>query len=162
MDITLQDSAGQLLLTYGVNAQNLAQAGQRDGHYPLVTNCWALSADAVISAMKGQDVAEKRFAVFKGPPQVHPLWLHKDEHLVSLVLTIMLALLVYCLLEHLVQQAQRSLTGRAILDSFAGYSVILLRFAENSALWTYPELAPLQGQLLQVLRFPSPQVTLML
>lgn len=162
MDITLQGADGHLTLTYGVNAQKLAQAEQRDGRYPLVTNCWDLSADAVTSAMKGQDMVEKRFAVFKGPLQVHPLWLHKDERLVSLVLIIMLALLVYCLLEYLVRQAQRSLTGRAILDSFAGYSVVLLRFADNSALWTYPELAPSQAELLQDLGFPSPQATLML
>jgi transposase len=162
LDITLQGADGQLTLTYGVNAQKLAQAEQRDGRYPLVTNCWDLSADAVLSAMKGQDVAEKRFAVFKGPLQVHPLWLHKDERLVSLVLIIMLALLVYCLLEHLVRQAQRSLTGRAILDIFALYSVVLLRFADGSALWTYPDLAPLQSELLHDLGFPSPQVTLML
>jgi transposase len=162
MDITLQGDDGQLTLTYGVNAQKVAQAEQRDGRYPLVTNCWDLSADDVISAMKGQDVAEKRFAVFKGPLQVHPLWLHKDERLVSLVLIIMLALLVYCVLEHLVRQAQRSLTGRVILDTFAPYSVVLLRFADGSMLWTYPELSPPQAELLQDLRLPSPQVTLML
>ena len=50
--------------------------------------------------MKEQDVAEKRFTILKGPLQVHPLWLHKDERLVSLVLVVMIALLVYCLLEH--------------------------------------------------------------
>ena len=162
MDITVQGADGHLTVTYGVNAQKLAQAEQRDGRYPLVTNCWDLSADDVLSAMKGQDVAEKRFAVFKGPLQVHPLWLHKDERLVSLVLIIMLALLVYCLLEHLVRQTQRSLTGRAILDIFALYSVVLLRLADGSALWTYPDLAPLQSELLQDLGFPSPQATLML
>jgi len=162
MDITVQGADGQLTLTYGVNAQKLAQAEQRDGRYPLVTNCWDLSADAVLSAMKGQDVAEKRFAVFKGPLQVHPLWLHKDERLVSLVLIIMLALLVYCVLEHLVRQTQRSLTGRAILDIFALYSVVLQRFADGSALWTYPDLTPLQSKLLHDLGFPLPHVTLML
>jgi transposase len=162
MDITLQGDDGHLTLTYGVNGQKLTQAEQRDGRYPLVTNCWDLSADAVLSAMKRQDVAEKRFAVFKGPLQVHPLWLHKDERLVSLVLIIMLALLVYCVLEHLVRQAQRSLTGRAILDAFGSYAVVLLRFADGSALWTYPQLAPLQSELLHDLGFPSPQVTLML
>jgi len=162
MDIELHGDDGELTLTYGVNAEKLAQAKQRDGRYPLVTNHWHLSADDVLYQMKGQDIPEKRFAVFKGPLQVHPLWLHKDERLVGLVLIIMLALLVYCLLEHLVRQAQRRLTGRAILDTFATYAVVWLRFADGSALWTYPKLTPAQSELLEILGFPLPQATLML
>jgi transposase len=162
MDVELQGEDGNLTLTYRVNPEKLAQAAERDGRYPLVTNRWDLSAGEVLQRMKGQDVAEKRFAVFKGPLQVHPLWLHKDERLVSLVLVIMLALLVYCLLEHLVRQAQRHLTGRAILDAFATYAVVWLRFADGSTMWTYPELTPLQSDLLKALAFPTPQATLML
>ena len=74
----------------------------------------------------------------------------------------MLALLVYCLLEFLVRQAQRQLTGRAILDTFATYTVVLLQFADGSRLWTYPELSSAQADLLTRLRFPPPQATLML
>jgi transposase len=162
MDVELQGEDGNLTLTYRVNPEKLAQAAERDGRYPLVTNRWDLHADEVLQRMKGQDVAEKRFAVFKGPLQVHPLWLHKDERLVSLVLVIMLALLVYCLLEHLVRQAQRHLTGRAILDAFATYAVVLLRFADGSMMWTYPQLTPLQSDLLKALASPTPQATLML
>jgi transposase len=162
MDVELQGNDGQLTLVYRVNADKLAQAQAREGRYPLVTNRWDLSADEVLQRMKRQDVAEKRFAVFKGPLQVHPLWLHKDERLVRLVLIILLALLVYCLLEHLVRQAQRHLTGRAILDAFATYAVVWLRFTDESAMWTYPELTPSQSDLLKALTFPSPQVTLML
>ena len=39
--------------------------------------------------------SEKRLWVLKGPLQVHTLWLHKDQRLVSLVLVLMIALLVY-------------------------------------------------------------------
>ena len=105
---------------------------------------------------------EKRFWVLKGPLQVHPLWLHKDERLVSLVLVLMIALLLYCLLEYLVRQAQRQLTGRALLEAFAGYTVVLLRFADGSQLWTFPELTALQADLLSALNFPRPQMSLML
>jgi transposase len=96
VDIELRGEDGALVLTFSVNADRLAQAEQRDGRYPLVTNRWEVSADEVLQRMKEQDVAEKRFAILKGPLRVHPLWLHKDERLVSLVLVVMIALLVYC------------------------------------------------------------------
>ncbi len=162
MDVELQGDDGQLTLTYRVNAEKLTHAQERDGRYPLVTNRWDLSTDEVLERLKAQDVAEKRFAVFKGPLQVHPLWLHKDERVVSLVLIVLLALLVYCLLEHLVRQAQRHLTGRTLLDLFAAYAVVRLQFTDGSGLWTYPELTSAQSDVLKDLGFPLPQTILML
>lgn len=162
VDIDLQGEEGELVLSYQVNAAKLAQAEQRDGRYPILTNCWELSATEVLRHLKEQDQIEKRFWVLKGPLRLHPLWLHKDERLVSLVLVLMIALLIYCLLEYLVRRAQRQLTGRALLDAFAGYSVVLLCFADGSQLWTFPELTALQADLLTVLDLPSPQVSLML
>ena len=162
LDIELNGDEGALTLQYPVNSEKLAQAKARDGRYPLVTNRWDLDADQVLARMKEQDVAEKRFAILKGPLQIHPLWLHKDERLVSLVLVVMIALLVYCLLEHLVRQAQRHLTGRALLETFANYTVVLVSFADGSQAWTYPELAPPQSQLLTDLDLQLPQQTLML
>lgn len=162
MDVEVQGEDGQLTLAYQVNAEKLARDQEPDGRYPLITNGREWSAAEVLQRFKAQDIAEKRFAVFKGPLQVHPLGLHKDERLVSLVLIILLALLVYSWLEHLVRQAQRHLTGRAILETFATYGVVRLEFADGSGKWTYPALAPLQSELLQVLEFPLPQATLML
>lgn len=162
VDIDLQGEDGALALSYEVNATKLAQAEQRDGRYPILTNCWDLTATEVLGHLKEQDQLEKRFWVLKGPLQVHPLWLHKDQRLVSLVLVLMIALLIYCLLEYLVRQAQRQLTGRALLDAFASYTVVLLRFADGSQLWTFPEPTALQADLLNVLHLPSPQVSLVL
>ena len=162
LDIALTGDDGALALNYQVNAEKVAQAMARDGRYPLVTNRWDLDADQVLTRMKEQDVAEKRFAILKGPLHVHPLWLHKDERLVSLVLIVMIALLVYCLLEHLVRTAQQHLTGRTLLEMFANYTVVLVSFADGSRMWAYPELAPPQSQLLNDLEFPLPQQTLML
>jgi transposase len=160
VDIDLQGEDGTLMLRYEINAAKLAQTEQRDGRYPILTNCGDLSASEVLMHLKEQDQAEKRFWVLKGPLQIHPLWLHKDERLVSLVLVLMIALLIYCLLEYLVRQGQRQLTGRALLDAFASYTAVLLRFADGSQLWTFPELTALQADLLTVLDLPSPQVTL--
>jgi transposase len=162
VDVELAGADGALTLTFEVNPVRLAQTQQRDGRYPLVTNRWDLSAVEVLQRFKQQDLAEKRFAIVKGPLQIHPLWLHKDERLVSLVLVVMLALLVYCLLEHLVRQAQRSLTGRALLELFRSYTVVLLQFADGSRVWTFPELTSMQVDVLERLRFPTPQTTLML
>lgn len=162
VDVELGGEEGALTLMYQVNAAKLALAQQQDGRYPIVTNRWDLRADEVLQRVKEQDMAEKRFALVKGPLQIHPIWLHKDERLVSLVLIVMLALLVYCLLEHLVRQTQRHLTGRTILETFATYTVVLLQFADGSHLWTYPELTPAQTALLADLAFAQPQTTLML
>ncbi len=162
VDIELGGEEGALMLTYRVNAVKLALVQQQEGRYPLVTNCWDVSADEVLQRIKEQDVVEKRFAIVKGPLQIHPLWLHKDERLVSLVLIVMLALLVYCLLEHLVRQTQRHLTGRVMLETFATYTVVLLQFADGSHCWTYPELTPAQATLLADLAFAQPQTMLLL
>ncbi len=162
VDIELGGEEGALTLTYQVNAARLALAQQQDGRYPIITNRWEVSANEVLQRVKEQDVAEKRFAIVKGPLQIHPLWLHKDERLVSLVLIVMLALLVYCLLEHLVRQTQPHLTGRTILESFAAYTVVLLQFADGSHLWTYPQLTTAQAARLADLAFAQPQTTLML
>jgi len=61
-----------------------------------------------------------------------------------------------------VRQAQRHLTGRALLEAFAGYSVVLVRFGDGSQLWLHSDLTPVQADLLSALGFPAPQVTLML
>ncbi len=82
--------------------------------------------------------------------------------MVSLVLIVLLALLVYCLLEHLVRQAQRHLTGRSLLDLFAPYAVVHLQFADGSGLWAYPALTRAQSDVLKDLGFPLPQTILML
>jgi hypothetical protein len=100
--------------------------------------------------------------VLKGPLQIHPLWLHKDERLVGLVLVLMIALLIYCLLEYLARQAQHQLTGRALLEAFAAYTVVLLSFSDGSQFWTYPEPTTLQADLLAAFDLPTPQATLML
>ena len=92
LDITLQGEDGALATHLPGQRRTLAQAEQRDGRYPVLTNCWDLSADEVLEHLKAQDQIEKRFWVLKGPLQVHPLWLHKDERLVSLVLVLMIAL----------------------------------------------------------------------
>jgi transposase len=162
VDIHLEGTDGELVLTCQINAEKLALAEQRDGRYPILTNCCNLSAADVLRHFKEQDQVEKRFGVLKGPLQVHPLWLHKDERLVGLVLVLMIALLIYCLLEYLARQAQRQLTGKALLEAFAAYTVVLLRFSDESQLWTFPELSTLQADLLAAFDLPTPQATLML
>ena len=162
VEVDLQGSDGALRLTFSVNAARLAEAQARDGRYPIVTNRWDLSASDTLDQQKQQDVSEKRFAIVKGPLQIHPLWLHKDERLISLVLVVMLALLVYCLLEYLVRQAQRHLSGRALLELFAGYTLVSVQFTDGSQLWLYPELSSTQAEVLALLKLPTPALTLRL
>jgi transposase len=55
LDVTLQGEEGALVLTYQVNREKLAAVEQRDGRYPILTNCWDLSAHDVLGHLKAQD-----------------------------------------------------------------------------------------------------------
>ena len=92
---------------------------------------------------------EKRFWVLKGPLQVHPLWLHKDERPVGLILVLMIALLIYCLREDRApaRPSANSQAGRCSKRSRA-YTVVRLRFSDGSQLRNLPRTDPLQTDLL--------------
>jgi hypothetical protein len=65
LDIRLEGADGELVLTYQVNAEKLALAEQRDGRYPILTNCWNLSAADVLRHFKEQDQIEDAYALVK-------------------------------------------------------------------------------------------------
>ena len=87
-----------------------------DGWYCLVTTLTPEQADTaeVLRRYKGQGVVERRYADFKGPLAVAPLFLEHNRRIEALVTVICLALLVYCLIERQVRQAlgpEQTMTG---------------------------------------------------
>jgi transposase len=81
--------------------------GATDGWYGLVTNLTVEQADAaeVLCRYKGQEVVERRYASFKGPLEVAPMFLTDNRRIAAPVSVICLALLVFCLVERAVREA---------------------------------------------------------
>ena len=122
--------------------QAIAQAEQLDGRYCLVSNDHTLSADELFAAYKRQHLIEGRFADFKGPLAVRPVFLHNNRRIAALVAVISLALLLYGLLERTVRRGLETLraderrllqkrigraTGRKILDQLRTLTAVRVR-----------------------------------
>jgi len=124
------------------NQETITEAEQLDGRYCLVSNDDLLSADELFAAYKRQHVVEGRFADFKGPLAVRPVFLHSNRRITALVGVISLALLLYGLLERTVRRGLETLhpderrllqkrigraTGRKILDQLRTLTAVRVR-----------------------------------
>ena len=150
---------GALRLTVEKEDAAIAAAQAVDGRYALVTNS-DLSADEMLIAYKQQSTAEGRFGIIKGPVPIRPIHLRKEERIRSLVFLTMLALVVYTILEWLVRRRtpgrKRPWTGRAILEVFEEFSVVLHIFQDGSRLWLPPPLSDQQKIFWDALDLPDP------
>jgi transposase len=120
----------------------IAEAERLDGRYCLVSNDRTLSADELFAAYKRQHLVEGRFADFKGPLAVRPVFLHSNRRVTALVGIISLALLLYGLVERTVRRGLQALhaderqllekrigraTGRKIFDQLRTLTAIRVR-----------------------------------
>lgn len=160
VDIELAGEDGHLTLTFGLNQDKVAQAAALDGRYVLGTNDTQLSALEMLTRFKRQEVVERRFKVIKGPIRIRPLFLHKQARIEGLILVAMVALLVYTILEMLCRRAGQSITARQVLEAFERLGAIYLQFSDESLLKLPSALTPFQGQLIELLKFPHPEVYL--
>jgi transposase len=160
VDIELTGEDGNLKLSYGLNQEKLAQAEAMDGRYLLGTNDHRLSALQMLTLFKRQEIVERRIKVVKGPVQIRPIFLHKQERIEGLVFVAMLALLVYTILEMLCRRAGQWITARQVLEKFERLGAVYLQFSDGSVLKLPSALNPFQEQLIELLRFPHPEVYL--
>lgn len=152
MSVTLEGEEGQLRLHYQVEAEALAQAQALEGKYVLASNRSRLSADEMLERFKGRDVAEKRNQVLKGPLRVRPVFLHTPERIASLVLVVMVALLIYTLLERVVRQRlDPQMTARQVLGVMGSWMAIGTEFADGSQSWQLAPLTPMQARIVRAL-----------
>jgi transposase len=122
--------------------QAITEAEQLDGRYCLVSNDHTLSADELFAAYKRQHLIEGRFADFKGPLAVRPVFLHTNRRIAALVGVISLALLLYGLVERTVRRGLTTLrvdeqrllqkrigraTGRKIFDQLRSLTAVRAR-----------------------------------
>ena len=141
-------------LSWTRQADALAAAAALDGRYVLGTNEWSLTADDQLAASKQRDVPEKRYALLKGPLAVRPVFLHKQERILSLVFCTMVALLVFALLEWAARRVGERASGTVLLARFADLRVLVLAFADGSRLRRITGLDPPEAELLRVLGWP--------
>lgn len=134
--------------------ETLAEAARLDGRYVLGTTQGTLDADQLLAFSKRRDGPEQRSATLKGPLVVRPVYLHKEERILALVFCTMVALLVFALVELLLQRAGLSISGRALLEQFAALSVLVLIFQDGSCLRRLAGLSPPLADILQKLSLP--------
>ncbi len=132
----------------------LAAAVALDGRYVLGTNDPTLSADAQLATSKQRDVPEKRYALLKGPLAVRPVFLHKQERILSLVGCTMMALLVFALLEWAARRVGEPASGTRLLARFAELRLLILYFHDGSRSRRVTGLDPPDADLLCRLGWP--------
>jgi len=158
--VALTGDDGQLYLTWSLDQAAIAQAEGLDGRYLLVTNT-TLPAAAVFAAYKRQHVVESQFRTFKSGLQVQPIYLANERRIRGLVLMVILALLVYALLDLLSVRRQvpsphyHKLTARAILAQAGTLVFVRVHGTDHVPRW---QLRPhrRQQQLWQNLGLPHP------
>jgi transposase len=106
-EVGTEAATGRPTLRWWFDQAALAAEQATDGWYGLLTNLDPAEADAaeVLRRYKGQEVVERRYATFKGPLAVAPMFLKHNRRITALVSVICLALLIFCLVERAVRQA---------------------------------------------------------
>ncbi len=156
MQVDLTGSDRQLALTFRIDRAALAQAQALDGKYLLGTNAPHLSASEALTWFKAQDGVEKRNADLKGPLRVHPLYLHSDQRIESLLFITLLALLVRAVLELRCRRAGLPYSAERVLQAFAPFYATDQTFVDGSHLSQLGAVSAFQQRVLAGLHFPPP------
>jgi transposase len=146
-----EDENGQVCLCWWVNFYPLWQTMQRDGRYLLVTNDWTLSPRKMLTLYRQKDGVEKRIQVSKQDLKVSPVYLHKDKRIEAMLLTNMLALLAYSLLERQARQNGLQMTSRRIIAKLQSLAVVETFCWDGSHLIRLVPIDEDQEAILQVL-----------
>jgi hypothetical protein len=102
-----EDANARPALAWHFDQDLLDLQAKGDGWYALITNQEPAQADAaaVFLSYKGQPQVERRYGELKGPLAVAPVFLHGNRRIAALLHVLMLALLVYSLIERQVRRA---------------------------------------------------------
>ncbi len=140
--LTIVGSGGYPQAAVERDTRAIDAAERLDGRYCLVSNDRAHSADELFAAYKRQHLVEGRFADFKGPLAVRPVFLHSNRRITALVAVISLALLLYGLVERTARHGLETLaaddrrllqkrigraTGRKIFDQLRTLTAVRVR-----------------------------------
>jgi transposase len=151
LQVELSGEDGDLSLSWHVDVEALKEAMVLDGKFLLITNDPSLSGAEMVARYGEKDKVEKRFRTVKGPIQLRPIFLHRDDRIEALVFVNMLALLTYSVLELKCRRQGLTVTGEAVLKAFACLSVVYTTFADSSVLLRVEELSDFQRKVVQTL-----------
>jgi transposase len=164
-EVGTDPATGKPMLWWHLDQQALDAQARTDGWYALLTNLDPAEADAaqILRRYKGQEVVERRYAGFKGPLAVAPMFLHSNRRIAALITVICLALLVFCLVERQVRRAiapaerldglwahrPAKPTGRLIFTALARLRLLPASGPDPPII---PQPPPLQAHILELLK----------
>ncbi len=100
------------------------------------------SADVVFTRFREQNLVEHVNRQFKGPIAVRPVFLHSPHRIEALIFLLMIALMIYFLLQRIYRQntpddapvTEHRATAATLLKAFQGYAIIIkkVRAVESS------------------------------
>ena len=154
LTVTLQGQDTELTLSINRRQGVIDEAARVDGRYLLVTNDQALEADEMLRLSKRRDVPEKRFSTVKGPLEVRPVYVHKQERVLGLVFCSLVALLAYALLELECERVAGKQTASTLFAEFASLAVVVTCFADGSTLRRLSGVKQQHLALLEALDLP--------
>jgi len=135
--------------------EDVLAAAALAGRYVLGTTAPTLDAAAILRLAKQRAVPEKRFALLKGPLAVRPLFVHKQERVLGLVWSTLVALLLFALLDLQARRAGLAVSGQTLLAQAAPLAVVLLLLPDGTALRRLANLGPPVADLLRRLHWPT-------
>jgi transposase len=89
----------QLRLNFGMDENALAHAGRGDGRWLIVCDDRARTAAELFALQREHYTIEATFRSFGHDLAVQPVWLRDEDRICGLMLVLIIALMVYCLLE---------------------------------------------------------------
>ena len=103
---TVVEQDGKLALVYALNNEQLIRIEKRDGLYPVVTNVYEQSytTEALFLRTRRKYSVEQPMRHLKSKIKIRPVFLHIEARIRGLALVTFIALMAYCILEHLAKQ----------------------------------------------------------
>jgi transposase len=115
LKVDVQPGAKFPHLTWTRDQESIERAEKISGCYPLLTNLPATrTANDVLAIQKDQYRVEHRFANWKGPLHVCPIFLHNNRRIASLLMVTAIALMIFSLIERQVRKAMGDQNGFAV------------------------------------------------
>ncbi len=155
--------------TWSFKKSLVAKDEANDGYSAIVTTVPASthSADVVFTMFREQNLVEHANRQFKGPLAVRPVFLHSPHRVEALVFLLMIALMVYFLLQRTYRantpddaaEKEHRTTAATILKSFSNYAIVFHRNSIGRSV-SPTRLTTRQRNILNRLEFPTPAQTL--
>jgi transposase len=125
------------------------------------------SSDVVFTMFREQNLVEHANRQFKGPIAVRPVFLHSPHRVEALVFMLMIALMIYFLIQRTYRQntpddapqTEHRTTALTILNAFKSYAIIIQHGALGRIV-SPTRLTTGQRNILRRLEFPTPAQTL--